>query len=343
MKKKFLTIGFYAATLILSSCTKDGVNIAPVTPPLITPVSGGNSGPLQLYALDSARVIKMTQTGANPTIVLNKQVNNNSYIGDFSLSSDGTKCAYVEDQAGGIVPNFVKTVKLRTSKTDGTGDTELFSVLNANSGSYISAVRYCSDGKIFFVYIEYTASGNAFVISYKTINADGTGLTTSQPFGGFIDDITNDRRFSISTLASPPTPGNPTLYRVQILDKTMDNGAGGLYTGETLPVAITAVGRGSFTADGKFAIIPYREANDIKIKIFDMATKVATVKTVLTGLTTPNVDFDLQIASDGVRAVLTTGSLGLPKTRSYIFNAVSGVVSAPFDNVNNAVFSVYAY
>ena len=49
-------------------------------------------------------------TGTNEETVSNRFINDNSYISDFSLSTDGTKFVYVENQYEDIFPNKISTI-----------------------------------------------------------------------------------------------------------------------------------------------------------------------------------------------------------------------------------------
>jgi len=333
---------FYSKTVIvlsvitaitISSCSKTEDEI-----PLNISLTG-NTGPLNLMALDTAKVIKMSENGAFPTVVLNRKLNTSSYIYDFAFSPDGTKFIYVETQQSGTFPNQVRSHKLKIANINGSNDIDVFSAQNALQGSNISSVRYCSDGKIFFAYSLATASGNAFALSYNTINSDGTGLVaaTTASFGAYFN-VSNDRKYIVTTLAIAGT-NNLQTY---IYDRAGDGGAGSVYYTESYPSGVE-LDNASFTNDGKFVVIPFREANAIKIKIITMATKTAVVKTLVTGLTSLYLDFSLKMASDSNRGVLTVGGFDVLKSKSYVFNAATGIVSAPFENNDKYVIDVYAY
>ncbi len=318
----------------ISSCT----NTDDVTTPN-TSVSG-NTGPLNLMALDTAKVIRMSENGTSPTVVLNRKFNLSSYFNDFCISTDGTKFIYVDTQSTGMYPNTVRTVKLRIANFDGTNDTDLFSAQSANQGSSISSIRYCSDGKIFFAYRIGSGAGSLSTLTYNTINADGTGLVaaTSANYGEYFD-ISNDRKYIVGS------DGNPgaTNVKAVIYDRTLDNGAGGIYHTENVANGII-LKNSIFTNDGKSVIIPFIESNTIKIKIVNMATKTAVIKTLLSNLSSPYISFKVNMASDSTRGVLTVrDNLSTQKSKSYVFNSSTGVVSAPFENNDENVIDVFAY
>lgn len=328
-KSAIILLVLTAITLI--SCTTTATEETPVQ--TATQI---NSGPLKLVAIDTAKVITMTETGTTPVVVLNRKLNQNSYISDFSFSPDGTKFIYVEQQLSGTVPNLVKTVKLKIVNSDGSADTDLFSAQNALQGSSISSIRYCSDGKIFFVYKMLTPSGNASALSYNTINSDGGGLVAAAYAAGEIQDVSNSRRFYIQNGVYPNLTNRTTIY-----DNTLDNSYG-VYLQENFSTA-AQIGNGSFTNDGKYAVIPFKEGSDFKVKIIDMATKAVVTKTIVSGSTATYPAFTLNMASDGIRAVLTIQASNFPKSKTYVFNAISGVVNTPFENNDENVFDVFAY
>ena len=330
---KFVAICTIIAATMIVSCTSSSTDpaIDPIVPPPAT-----NLGALNLMAIDTAKVITMTEAGLSPITVLNRKLNNNSYISDFTIATDGSKFIYVEQQLSGVVPNLVKSVKLKIANSNGTNDTELFSAQNALQGSSISSIRYCSDGKIFFAYKMATATGNAFGWSYHTINADGSGDTTTAIALGEIQDVSNSRRFYIQNGAYPNLTNRTT-----IIDTSLDNGAGVLLQENFSATAI--IGPGSFTNDGKYAVIPFKDANDIQVKIIDLATKAVVTKTIVAGLAAGWVAFRLNMASDSNRGVLTIMGQNYPKSKSYIFNATTGVTSTTFLNNDENVIDVYAF
>ena len=323
--------------ITISSCSSSSDDAK--SPPAPQPSGPVNSGSLNLIAIDTAKVIKMNENGSSPVVVLNRNLNQNSYMSDFCFSPDGTKFIYVDVQASGVVPNFVRSVKLKIANINGTSDTDLFTAQNALQGSEISSIKYCSDGKIFFAYKMATASGNAFASTYNTINPDGTGLTNSNPVSGQYFSVSNDRRFYITNATAVGTTTTNTI----IYDKTLDGGAGGVYHIEN-SLAGSDLGNPSITNDGKYVVIPFKIGNEIKLRIVDMATKTGVTKSIVTGLASNGYDyFRFHMASDNIRGVLTVGGQNSQKSKSYVFNTSTGVASTPFENNDENVVDVFAY
>lgn len=322
-----LTLLFSA--LLFSSCsTSDPESTVNPNP--------SNPGLLNLIAIDTAKVVKMTETGTNPIVVLNRKINLNSYISDFCFSPDGTKFIYVDQQQSGTVPNIVRTVKLKIANADGSGDTDLYSAQNTNFGSYIFSIKYCSDGKIFFATKEYSASGNASSVSFHTINSNGSNDVVSTMPSFEIDNISNNRRFYIQNGVYPNLTNTTT-----ITDNTLDGGSG---TFLQVTFATNALlSRGCFTNDEKYALIPFQDSNDIKVKIIDMATKTISEKTIISGVNSGYISFRLNMASDSNRGVLTITGENYPKSKSYVFNLNTAVVNTAFENNDENIIDVYAY
>ena len=322
--------------ITISSCSSSSDEAKSPAPQPSGPV---NSGSLNLIAIDTAKVVKMTENGSSPLVVLNRKLNQNSYMSDFCFSPDGTKFIYVDQQASGVVPNFVKSIKLKIANIDGTGDTDLFTAQNALQGSSISSIRYCSDGKIFFAYKMATSNGSATALNYNIINPDGTGLTSANAasYGEYFN-VSNDRRFYSNIASSTGNNG----FRWYIYDKTLDGGAGGVHSqvdfAQTIELAYSSISN-----DGKIAVLPYKDGNTIKLKIVDMTTKVASDKTILSGLAAGYTSFRFHLASDSVRGVLTMTGQNYPKSKSYVFNTSTGVASAPFENNDENIIDVFAF
>ena len=331
MKTRILSLIASSILAIASiSCSPDDET----TPAVVAPPV--NTGDLVLFAIDTAKVNTMAMLGTNETTVLNRKLNDNSYISDFDLSPDGTKFIYVETQLSGVFPNLVRTVKLKIANADGSNDSELFSAQNALQGSEITSIRYCNDGKIFFSYEEVTSSGSASALTNQLINPDGTGGEILTVTFGNLNDVSSSRRYGISNGVYPNVINRTTIY-----DNTLDNGAGALLSEDF--DANDLLAPSSITKDDKYALIPFKNGNDIKVKIIDLATKEVVTKTIVTNLSSGWVSFRLNMASDSVRGVLTITGQDYPKSKSYIFNATTGVVSTPFENNDTNVLDVYAF
>lgn len=327
MKTRIFSLIASTVLIIASiSCSPDS---ATTTPPV-------NTADLVLFAIDTAKVNTMSIIGSNETTVLNRKLNQNSYISDFDLSPDGTKFIYVETQLSGVFPDLVRTVKLKIANADGSNDSELFSAQNALQGSEITSIRYCNDGKIFFSYKEVTSSGSASALTNHLTNPNGTGDEILTVTFGNLNDVSSSRRYGISNGVYPNI-----INRTIIYDNTLDNGFGALLSEDF--DANDLLAPSSITKDDKYAVIPFKNGNDIKVKIIDLATKEVVTKTIVSNLSSGWVVFRLNMSSDSVRGVLTITGQDYPKSKSYIFNATTGEVSAPFENNDTNVLDVYAF
>ena len=317
---KILQVVILATTFILVSCSSED-----------NPLQNNlNLSDLKLFAIDTAKVNTLSMTGMNETTILNRFINSNSYISDFSISTYGEKFVYVENQYEGTFPNGVQTCKLKISKTDGTADTVLFTSPNAET--QIQAVRFCDDGKIFFsLNTQFPNQMNVLHL----INADGTGDTVIS--GGYdIVNVSNDRKYYLLSSFNSPT------LNVTVIDKTLDGGAGGQYHNEGF-TSDQDFKDGVFTNDGKLLVIPFKEGNDVKIRIVDMITKTATNQTIVSGFVGSWVYFKVSMASDSHRGVLTIDGDGYIKSKSYVFDINAETVNTPFQNNDENVSNVIAY
>lgn len=303
-------------SLLLTSCSDDDSQ----------PNDNGNpqSAELMLFSIDTAKVYKMDKLGANAIKVVDKMQNSSSYISDLSVSADGTQLAYSNNQRTFNPESF--TTELRVTNADGTNDHAVYSSSEPYVG--ISAIRFCSDNKIFFV----TEFNNPSSRKMYVVNPDGSGL---QQIQGQYDlaDVSDDRKYY---LLAPSGSGN-----VQIIDKNGDGGAGGLYHNELFTASQT-VGAGTFTNDGSKVVIPFQEGNEIKVRIIDVAAKTSTTKTLIGGLGMGWISFHLEMASDSNRGVLTVAGENYTKSKGYVINLATGEVQQPFENNDENVYSVYA-
>ena len=319
MKNLKLTgaICFLLCTFLLTSCSDDDSQ----------PNNGGNpqTGEIALFAIDTAKVNSISVNGTNERTLINKMQNSSSYIGDMSISTDGTKFVYTNYQRTFNPESF--TTELRIANVDGSNDAVVFTT--ADPYTSILSLRFCSDNKIFFI----TETNNPTVRKMYTINPDGTG---QQQIQGQYDlaDISNDRQYY---LIVPFSSNN-----VQIIDKSGDNGAGGLYHNETFTSDQTT-SAGTFTNNGKKVVIPFKEGNELKARIIDLAAKTSTTKTLVSGLGNNWMSFHLEMGGDSNRGVLTLAGQDYDKSKSYVFNLTTGDVSAPFENNDENIFDVYIY
>lgn len=314
-----LCLAFFVMALI--SCSEDSVNPAGPNPSV-----SGNTGDLKLFVIDTAKVNAISMIGTNETTILNKLVNSSSYFSGFSLSPDGKKFVYVNHQMTGQYPNFTTVNEIRIAKTDGTGDTKIYEL--TNNQKYVDALRYCSDGKIFFTLFEnYPANTSETFL----MNDDGTGLENAD-YNGKLLDATDNRNYYLTQSTSG----------VQIIDPTMDNGAGGVYYSENITDPDNMKG-GEFTNDGKYAVIPFKDGNAIKARIIDVVAKTSSTMLLVSNLPSDWIYYTLHMASDSKRGVITLSGGDYIKSKTYVFNSKTGIVNAPFENNDDTVSSVFAW
>lgn len=319
--KNFRLIG--AATLLVFavlftiSCSDDDSNPAANPTP---------SGELFLAAIDTAKIITMRADGTGARTIINKLENLNSYISDMSISHDGTKIAYTNYQRT-FNPQS-STTELRVANSDGSGDHAVYT--SSEPYMNILSIRFCSDNKIFFI----TETNNPSVRKMYTINPDGTGQEQIQGQWN-LWDISDNRQLYLVEATSPSAT-------VRIIDRSGDGGAGGPYHNEPF-TAGQEFRSGTFTNDGTKVVIPFKEGNEIKARVIDVATKTSTNKTLVTGLGNGWLIHHLEMAADGKTGVVTLAGENYPKSKSYVFNLETGNVAQPFDNNDENVFNVYAH
>jgi len=305
--------------LALTSCSADD-SVA---------VASEDTSEMRLFLLDTARIKTISAIGTNEQTVLDKQRDLNSYIASMSISPDGTKFVFSEHQTEGTFPNQLYKKRLKIANSDGSGEAELYS--NPDNSTHIGNIRFCSDGKIYFE--TYTIGNNGFR-KKNLINADGTGLQ-DLGFGNYTD-ISDDRIFALLSY----TTG--TAASCQILDLRGDGGAGSGHHMENFAAGIE-IGTGRFTNNGKLAVIPFKEGSEIKVRIIDVAAKTSTSKTLVTGLSSGWLHYELSMSKDNNRGVITLTGGDYEKSKTYVFNLETGEVAAPFENNDENIFSVYAY
>lgn len=323
-KALFKTLLFIGIVFTIFSCSS--TDEESLTPNNNNPI---NPAELKLFVIDSAKINTISSLGTNEITILNRKVNSSSYIKQLSIGPNAEKIAYIDSQNAGN-PSFIITNSLRVVNANGSNDTELFSTTDHQ----IIAIKYCTDGKIHFAKRHNTTNA----VKFGTINADGTGLQEATGYYGSIVDITNDRKYILleaNTLSATPN--------VQIIDLSLDGGAGEPYHTENFAgVDPYQIREGNFTQDGKYAVIPFKDGSDIKIRIVDMATKTATTKVIVTGIT-GWASLDVELASDSNRGVLTVmGENFTPKTNTYLFK-LNDTVITNFLNNDDTVLNVYPY
>ena len=333
-KHNFLSLAVGCLTL-LTSCTKSDPDPTPVVVPPPT-VIGTNTGDLKLFVIDTAKVNTVTMTGTNETTILNKKINMNSYIGDFSLNSDATKFVYVDNQ--GSAP---KTIRMANS--NGTSDAVIYAA-PANTATVSTQIKYLKFGtsKIYFATEKQTISGptSSIITKMNTINFDGTGLISENaPFGG--NDMTNESKYIISKASVVGT----TNERIFITDRTGDNGAGTTYHFVDVPTTKTFyASKPVFSYDNKIAYYSYIESQNLKVEIINMTTKTSETKTIASGIAFTFFNLNISVASDNNRGVVTVENYGTrtAPTKSYVFN-LSNSTSTSFNNNDAYIYDIHAF
>lgn len=321
MKNSNTLLKLCLAVLFISlfSCSNDDNGGGPTGPV--------NTADLKLFVIDTAKVNTISVTSTNEVTILNKRVNSSSYIGDFCISPDGKKIIYVNNQQTGVYPNLVSVREIRIANNDGSGDAKIYEELDNNT--YIGTIRYCNDNKIVFSTLTY--QGAFITAQVHEMNNDGTGLIEVHYAPNF-EDVSADKGFYLVN-----TDTSVTIY-----DADADNGTPGLYHTETISTA-ESINGGTFTNDGKLAVVPYKEGNSIKAKVIDMATKTSNTVDLITNLSAGWYFYHLAMTSDSKRGIITVSSSDNTKSKSYIFDIKTGVVQAPFENNDENVSQVYAW
>jgi hypothetical protein len=340
MKSKFLILSMIALLAITTiSCSTSDPDTTPVvvTPPVVNPpvVVGVNNGDLKLFVIDTAKVNTITMTGINETTILNKKINLNSYIGDFSLNGDATKFVYIDNQG--------TTKTIRTANVNGTNDVLIYTV-PANTATVSTQIKYVKFGasKIYFATDIQTITGptSSIVTKMNTINFDGTGLLTENaPFGG--SDMTSESKYIVQKASVVGT----TNENILIFDRTGDNGAGSLHHMVAVPTTKTFfASKPVFSYDNKFAYYSYIENQNLKVEIINMTTKTSETKTIATGIPFTFFNLNISVASDNNRGVVTVENYGTrtAPTKSYVFN-LSNSTSTSFNNNDAFIYDVHAF
>lgn len=333
MKKQLITatsIALLATGLIFSCKKKDETapdnnnsNTATTTSGGTTGGTTGNSGALNVYLIDTAKINTITETGTNETTIINKNVNTSSYISGLSLSPDGNKIAYVNEQSANS--------EVRVADKTGSNDIILYN--NTNSNIQIGAIRFVTNNKVCFMIMQ---SGASVSYSYCSVNTDATGFSATIAYYNVID-ISSDEKYYISRVYSPTAP-------IQITDRSLDGGAGGPYYSDNFVYPVTSYPRGVFTNDNKKAVLAFIDGSTIKIREIDMLSKTATTKTIVNNFTGDASSYVyLAMASDNNRGVITVSGYGNTASTSYIFNLSTNAVTSQFTNNDYFVGQVYLY
>lgn len=320
--KKFQTlfkICFAVVVLSMVSCSADNSS-APV------PSGPINTGELKLFVVDTAKINTISTSGSNEVTILNHMINGSSGIGNVSVSPNGEKIVYTVGQRIGTIPDVVKTLEIRMANSDGTEDSKIYEV--TNDDYYISALKYCSDGKIFFAI---SADINGFNDKLYLMNANGTELQELS-FSKKVVDVSDDRSNYIVQ----------TGTGIEIYSSSSDNATPVLYHTEQI-ASLQNRRNPTFTNDGKYVVSPYLEGSKLNARVIDIVAKTSVTIPLLSGLTGNWHGYSLDMASDSKRGVLTHVASADDKSKTYIFDVNTGVVNAPFENNDDVIQRVYAW
>lgn len=279
---------------------------------------------LKLYAIDTAKVVKMNGDGTGETVIFNKKVNLNSYISQLSIKPSGTKFVFDENQQS----SGVYQKKVIVANIDGTGEKIIFNTSNAE----IHYVKYCSDGKVMFLAYDFSIGAKTL----HTMNEDGTGdVTKNFPYN--FDDISDDREYMATTLGT--AVGN---MRISIIDIDGDNGFPGGPNSFNVDVPTAEeIGAPRFTSDNKYVIAPYKEGNTIKAVVIEMATRTSKSFTLVSGVMSGWMSYNLHLSPSKPFGVLTITGQNYSKSKSYVIDVEKEMISASFDNNDENIYDVY--
>lgn len=322
MKKIQMLFKICFAVIVLSmvSCSSEDDNAAP-----------GPSGPintveLKLFVVDTAKINTISTTGANEVTIINHMVNGSSWIGNVSISPNGKKIVYTVRQRVGTIPNVLKTLDIRMANSDGTDDSKIYEV--ANDDYFIRALKYCSDGKIFFAV---SADAIGFNDKLYLMNADGTALQ-ELGFSKKVTDVSDDRsKYIVQTDTG-----------IEIYSSSSDSAAPVLYHTEQI-ASLENRRNPTFTNDGKYVVLPYLQGSNLNARVIDIGAKTSVTVPLLSGLSGDWHGYSLDMASDSEIGVFTHVASADDKSKTYVFDIKTGVVNPPFENNDDVIQRVYAW
>ncbi len=281
---------------------------------------GTPTSELKLYLIDTAKINTIKLDGTGEQILVNRLLNTSSYIDGLCLNNDGSKIVYIDSQT----PSWPGSkTAIRTANVDGTADQQLYLVDDLE----IRMVKVLSDNKIFAIQTDWQYNN----IKNITMNMDGSGLQVVQGYGVYTD-VTKDKKYGISW------PGGINPNTIRIIDLTGDNGGGSLHMTLDFP---SQPDKGSFSNDGKYAIVPFKDGTDLKIRIVDMVAKTFTDKTIKSNYSPFWASLFARLSNDGKKLVYTIAG-DTPKSETIIFN-LSDNTSSSFLNNDDNIFEVYPY
>lgn len=353
MKKQIITITAIAlfVTSIIFSCKKKDTTTPDTTSTTTTGgTTGGttgmptgytgtiNTGAINAYVVDTAKINTITQTGTNETTIINKTINTSSFINKMNVSLDGTKIVYgIYQQAP-----FTGTVQgaasreLRIANNNGSNDTYLYGVSN-NSVDF-NVIKYGLNNTIYFTQDTYYPNVSH---TFCSIKSDGTGFQSANTYFN-IDDISVDGNFFLTHSTNSST-GIYTSFTV--IDKNGDNGAGSQFMAVNVSTINTTYFKdGTFTIDNKKVVIPYVDGSDLKVLILDLVNKTSTSKTFLNNVSFGYLNITLNMASDSNRGILTIGGASSSsQSQSYVIDLNAGTVLNQYNDNDSEVYMVYPY
>lgn len=312
MKTNFLKtaglLSLIAIAVTTFACSEDeGVSPNPQT------------GDTQLFAIDTAKVVRMNLVGGNETVLIDKTVNSSSYISNFSIKPDKSKFVFDENQnSGGTLQK-----RIIVANADGTGENVIFN----NSDISVDFLKYCSDGKIIFV------TDHSIL---HTVNEDGTGETTEN-FSYNFTDISDDREY-MANIIGTSTPD----MKVRILDMDGDGGFPGGPNSFSIDVPTAVeIGDAKFTSDNKYVIAPFKEGNSLKAVVIEISTKTSETFTLVSDLPSGWMSYALHLSPSSPKAALTITGENYTKSKTYVIDVEAEEISAPFENNDENIFDVY--
>lgn len=288
--------------------------------PVIDP--GTPTSELKLYLIDTAKINSIKSDGTGEQILINRKFNTSSYISGLCFNNEGTRMIYVDEQN----PNFtgIKST-IRSANLDGSDDKEIYQVID---DMQIDMIKVTDDNKIFAIQSNWQLSN----IKNITMNLDGTGVQVVTGYRIYTD-LTKNKKYGISRSGSGTNPN-----RISIIDLTGDAGAGSLYMNVDFP---DFPYEGSFSNDGKYAIIPFKDGANLKLRVVDMMAKTFTDKIIKSNYTASWAYLFARLSNDGKKLVYTIAG-DTPKSETIIIN-LSDNTSSSFLNNDDNIFEVYPY
>lgn len=276
---------------------------------------------LKLYLIDTAKIKSVKPDGTAEKILVNCQLDSSSSIATLCFNNEGSKIVYVDSQAS-IWPASKNSI--RSVNSDGTADQQIYLV----DGLNIRMVKVTSDNKIFAVQSDWQY-GN---VKYLTMNLDGSALQVATGSNVY-SDVTKDKKYGITY---PGMGLDPTKMR--IIDLAGDNRGGSLYMQFGFPVQPH---KGSFSNDGKYAIIPFKDGTDLKLRMVDIAAKTFTDKIIRSNYSSTWAHLFARLSNDSKKLVYTIAG-DAPKSETVIVNLADNSTTSFFNNDDN-IFEVYPY